>query len=77
MERHLRTAMYLMAMGLLFAASCSTRQAVPLGDRMQSWVGQPRDTLVRNGDRRTKRRRFKTGVQACFWSAKRGRTWRR
>ena len=46
MERHLRTAMYLMAMGLLFAASCSTRQAVPLGDKMQSWVGQPRDTLV-------------------------------
>jgi hypothetical protein len=39
---HSRVAKYVLAASLVFAAACGT-----LGDKMRSWVGQPRDKLVR------------------------------
>jgi hypothetical protein len=43
MERNWRVALYVMAVCLLSAAACSTST---LGDKMRTWVGQPRDRLV-------------------------------
>jgi hypothetical protein len=43
MERHSRIVTYVMAVGLLSAAACST---LTLRDKLRTWVGQPRNKLV-------------------------------